>query len=119
MTQNVTTVVMTVSITHLGDGQQPLVAERILVDGQPVDLPLFVLVGSDKDPLLVSKIGASSAPLFANVLLGAASQLYEGAIARLQPQPTAPDAPVDQPQGKPSDAEVAKIFDDLNSYTGL
>ena len=48
-----TSVTILVSVTFLGEGQEPLVAIKTKVDGQEVKLPLAVFMGEGQEPLFV------------------------------------------------------------------
>jgi hypothetical protein len=47
-------VLLTVSVTFRGEGQDPLVATSTVVDGQEVTIPLAVLLGQGPSPLFVA-----------------------------------------------------------------
>ena len=45
-------VLLTVSVTFTGEGQEPLVAQRVMVNGKPANVPLYILLGlGGEEPL--------------------------------------------------------------------
>jgi hypothetical protein len=52
--RSVSTLVATFSVTFTGENERPLLAARIKVDGQEMELPFVLLVGVGNSPLVVA-----------------------------------------------------------------
>ncbi len=52
--ESITHLLMTFSVTFTGEGQEPLVAARILADGKALDVPFHLAVGDVDPPLTLS-----------------------------------------------------------------
>jgi hypothetical protein len=77
-------VLLTVSVTFTGEGQEPLVAQRVLVNGKAATVPLHILLGLGGDePLRL--FNQASHPVvrvaFAQALQHSASELALSVLA--------------------------------------
>lgn len=87
------------SVTFLGDGEAPLVATKIKVDGQEVKIPLALVLGTGPEPLHV--VQGLTAPMemasYARRLQELAMHLTENVLIS-----ALPPAPLPQPQELPN-----------------
>lgn len=113
-------VVLLVSITQAGEGEKPLVAQRITVDGKIVDAPFFLVVGdadNGKSPLTAGSVPAASAVTYAQVLSAMSASFYESALALLQ---NALDRSIEQHDARQhAEAKTKGELTDILDYTGV
>lgn len=95
-------VTVLVSVTFVGEGQEPLVAVKTRVDGQEVKLPLAVFLGDGENPLFVRTniynpmVGAAYARAFQEAATREAVGIIEAAgraIAMAQQPQEPPQEP--------------------------
>ena len=84
--EKIDTVLLTLSVTFTGEGQEPLVAQRVLVNGKEASVPLHVLLGLGDTPLAVFNLATSPAvrAAFAGVLLQSSQGLALSVLQEAQ-----------------------------------
>lgn len=82
----VTHILMTLSVTFMGENEPPLVATRILADSQEVEMPFVLVAGDPKAPLTLAKgVRSTIARVqYSNALHSLAAGLSESAVAELE-----------------------------------
>lgn len=93
------------SVSFLGGDEAPLVASKVRIDGQEVQLPLAFVIGGGNAPLQVVQgvLSADQAAAYARTFQSLASRFLEAALQSLATVPleAAPEEPSASPEERP------------------